>query len=43
MRRAIFKMDHWYAGAALSIGIAGRPKSARPLQLVAAHGEEPAE
>jgi hypothetical protein len=43
IRRVIFKTDHWYAGAALSIGIAGRPKSARPLQLVAGSAEEAAE
>jgi hypothetical protein len=29
-RRVIFKADQWYESAALSIGIAGRPKGARP-------------
>src|SRR5258705_509694 len=29
-RRAIFKADQWYQNAAMSIGIAGRPKGARP-------------
>jgi hypothetical protein len=32
-RRVIFKADQWYAGAALSIGIAGRSKGSRPIQL----------
>jgi len=31
IRRSIFKADHWYAGAALSIGIAGRGKPARSM------------
>jgi hypothetical protein len=30
VRRVIFKADQWYAGAAMSIGIAGRAKGARP-------------
>jgi hypothetical protein len=30
VRRAIFKADQWYENAAMSIGIAGRPKGARP-------------
>src|SRR5262245_35758619 len=30
IRRAIFKADQWYENAAMSIGIAGRPKGARP-------------
>jgi hypothetical protein len=29
IRRAIFKADQWYQNAAMSIGIAGRPKGAR--------------
>ena len=29
VRRAIFKSDEWYANAAMSIGIAGRPKGVR--------------
>jgi len=29
IRRAIFKADQWYEHAAMSIGIAGRPKGAR--------------
>jgi hypothetical protein len=32
-RRVIFKSDQWYAGAAMSIGIAGRAKASRPVQL----------
>jgi len=32
VRRVIFKSDQWYASAALSIGIAGRAKSARPIE-----------
>jgi hypothetical protein len=30
IRRVIFKSDQWYENAAMSIGIAGRPKGARP-------------
>jgi hypothetical protein len=30
IRRVIFKADQWYENAAMSIGIAGRPKGARP-------------
>jgi hypothetical protein len=29
IRRVIFKADEWYAGAAMSIGIAKRSKAAR--------------
>jgi hypothetical protein len=29
IRRAIFKTDHWYENAAMSIGIAGRAKGVR--------------
>jgi hypothetical protein len=29
VRRVIFKADQWYENAAMSIGIAGRPKGAR--------------
>jgi hypothetical protein len=43
VRRAIFKADEWYAGAALSIGIAGRPKGARPPQLFMARVDEKAD
>jgi hypothetical protein len=43
MRRSIFKTDHWYAGAALSIGIAGRTKPARPMQLFMSRVEDKAE
>jgi hypothetical protein len=32
VRRVIFKSDQWYASAALSIGIAGRAKSSRPVE-----------
>ena len=42
VRRAIFKADEWYAGAALSIGIAGR-KGARPPQLFMARVDEKAD
>jgi hypothetical protein len=31
VRRVIFKSDQWYANAAMSIGIAGRAKGARPV------------
>jgi hypothetical protein len=30
VRRTIFKTDQWYESAAMSIGIAGRPKGPRP-------------
>jgi hypothetical protein len=44
VRRVIFTADQWYASAALSIGIAGRAKSARPMQLFTRVEErEPAE
>lgn len=36
VRRTIFKTDQWYQNAALSIGIAGRPKGARPGAAVRA-------
>jgi hypothetical protein len=42
-RRVIFKADEWYAGAALSIGIAGRSKGSRPMQLFAPRGEDKAD
>lgn len=43
VRRVIFKADEWYAGAALSIGISGRSKGARPLQLFMPQVEEKAD
>jgi hypothetical protein len=43
IRRSIFKTDHWYAGAASSIGIAGRAKPARPLQLFMSRVEDKVE
>jgi hypothetical protein len=43
VRRTIFKTDQWYAGAALSIGIAGRVKAARPMQLLLSRVEEKVE
>jgi hypothetical protein len=43
VRRTIFKTDQWYAGAASSIGIAGRVKAARPLQLLLSSVEEKVE
>jgi hypothetical protein len=43
IRRVIFKADEWYAGAASSIGIAGRSKSARPIQMWMARAEEDAD
>jgi hypothetical protein len=42
-RRVIFKADQWYAGAALSIGIAGRSKGSRPIQLFMSRVPEKAE
>lgn len=33
VRRVIFKSDQWYAGAAMSIGIAGRAKGARSATM----------
>ena len=33
VRRVIFKADEWYAGAAMSISIAGRAKGGRQLFL----------
>lgn len=35
VRRAIFKTDHWYENAALSIGIATRSKGVRPGAVAA--------
>ena len=43
VRRVIFKADEWYAGAASSIGISGRSKGARPLQLFMPRIEEKAD
>ncbi len=34
IKRAMFKTDQWYAAAAMSIGIAGRAKSARPGMMM---------
>jgi hypothetical protein len=42
-RRVIFKSDQWYAGAAMSIGIAGRAKGSRPVQLFMQRVPEKAE
>ena len=42
-RRVIFKSDQWYAGAAMSIGIAGRAKGSRPVQLLVQHAPDKAE
>jgi hypothetical protein len=45
VRRVIFKSDQWYASAAMSIGIAGRSKGARPVTATAAatHAKDRAE
>jgi hypothetical protein len=43
IRRVIFKSDEWYAGAALSIGIAGRLKGSRPVQFFVTRAQEKAE
>jgi hypothetical protein len=42
-RRAIFKTDQWYESAALSIGIAGRVKGARPGATAVARPKDHAE
>jgi hypothetical protein len=34
VRRTIFKTDQWYENAAMSIGIAGRPKGPRPATAI---------
>jgi len=39
IRRVIFKADEWYEAAALSIGIAGRSKPSRPMQLFLPRGQ----
>ncbi len=43
VRRAIFKADQWYENAAMSIGIAGRPKGTRPGASAVAHTKDQAE
>jgi hypothetical protein len=45
VRRVIFKSDQWYANAAMSIGIAGRPKGVRSGAAIAAvtHAKDQAE
>jgi hypothetical protein len=43
VRRVIFKSDEWYAGAAMSIGIAGRAKAARPMPPFSERLQEKAE
>jgi hypothetical protein len=43
-RRVIFKSDEWYANAAMSIGIAGRPKGMRSGAATAlTHAKDQAE
>ncbi len=44
VRRVIFKSDQWYANAAMSIGIAGRPKGVRSGATTAmTHAKDQAE
>jgi hypothetical protein len=44
VRRVIFKSDQWYANAAMSIGIAGRPKGAQSSAATAVtHAKDQAE
>jgi hypothetical protein len=44
VRRVIFKSDQWYANAAMSIGIAGRPKGVRSGAATAlTHAKDQAE
>jgi hypothetical protein len=43
VRRAIFKTDQWYENAALSIGIAGRPKGVRSGTTAVARTKDRAE
>jgi hypothetical protein len=39
----IFKTDQWYANAAMSIGIAGRPKGVRSTAPALTHAKDQAE
>ena len=43
VRRTIFKTDQWYENAVMSIGIAGRPKGARPGAPVIARTKDGAD
>jgi hypothetical protein len=43
VRRTIFKTDQWYESAVMSIGIAGRPKGARPSTAVIARTKDRAD
>ena len=43
IRRVIFKADEWYAGAAMSIGIAGRAKGSRPVAMFMPRAEDGAD
>jgi hypothetical protein len=43
VRRVIFKTDQWYENAAMSIGIAGRPKGARYSAAAVARAKDGAE
>jgi hypothetical protein len=43
VRRVIFKADEWYAGAAMSIGIAGRAKGSRPVAMFMPRAEDGAD
>jgi hypothetical protein len=43
LRRAIFKTDQWYENAALSIGIAGRPKGVRSGTMAVARTKDRAD
>jgi hypothetical protein len=43
VRHAIFKSDQWYENAAMSIGIAPRPKVARPGATAAARTKDRSE
>jgi hypothetical protein len=42
-RRVIFKADEWYAGAAMSIGIAGRGKGSRSVAMFMPRAEDGAD
>ena len=42
-RRVIFKADQWYAGAAMSIGIAGRSKGSRSPAMLMARAKDAAD
>ena len=43
IRRVIFKADEWYAGASMSIGIAGRPKGSRPVAMLMPRADDGAD